>query len=119
MGYQREVLGEDFDHLDTNDFQSVLEADENKCVDGEYDQLNPDETRSLLCLDQWVRTQHNGIAVIGRILAVLHCPESGVLYDVQLPLLQAHYGGMTHVVRFASELHAIGCSKLADIKGDQ
>ena len=76
------------------------------------------ESHSLLCLDQWVKTKHNGVAVIGRILAVLNCPESGKLYEVELPLLPTHHGRMTHIVRFARELCAIGCQKLTDVKGD-
>jgi hypothetical protein len=67
--------------------------------------LSPVDSHSLLHLDQWVRTEHNGKPVVGRILAVLNRP-GGALYEVELPL-QTNRGAMTRVVRFPGEVVAV------------
>ena len=68
--------------------------------------LSPVASRSMLYMDQWVSTDHNGTRAVGRIRAVLDNPHSGRLYEVELPL-QTSRGGMTRVVRFPHEVSAL------------
>ncbi len=76
------------------------------------------DSRSLICLNQWVRTEHNGKALTGRVLTVAageENGESGVLYEVELPA-QSGLPAITRVVRSAGQLSVVTGDKLADLK---
>ena len=69
--------------------------------------IDPIEKHSLLALDKWVRTEHNGMVATGRVLAVLREPDGELLYEVELPL-QTCRGGMTRVIRCTRDIFLLG-----------
>ena len=75
-------------------------------------------SRSLLYLDQWVKTEHNGVALTGRVLAVTPDPGKAALYEVELPP-QAGLYALTRVLRHAAELRSIEGEQLPGLSRPQ